>query len=109
MLSPHGGCSHACCLASQLSLQSFVSSGKVVLGLRRRDRGPRARILQDTIFIEGYTNDNWRGKKLDVGKDTSISRWLQSHGWTIAIQALPETEVRRKAKTLSDFLKQMFR
>jgi hypothetical protein len=81
----------------------------VVLGLRRRDRGLRARILQEPLFIEGYTNDNWKGKKLDVGRVTSISRWLQSHCWTIAIQALPETEVRRTAKALSDFLKQMFR
>jgi len=45
----------------------------------------------------------------DVGEDTFISRWLQSHGWTIAIQALPETEVRRTLKTSPDFLKQMFR
>ena len=109
MLSPHGGGSHACCLASQLSLQSFVCSGKVVLGLRRREMGPRPRILQDHLFIEGYTNDNWRGKKLDFGKDTFISRWLQPHGWIIAIQSLPETEVRRTVKTSSDFLKQMFR
>jgi hypothetical protein len=64
--------------------------------------GFRSRILQDPLFIEGYTNDNWRGKKLDVGKDTFISRWLQLHGWTIAIQALPETEVRRTVKTSSD-------
>jgi hypothetical protein len=64
--------------------------------------GFRARILQDPLFIECYTNDNWRGKKLDVGKDTFISRLLQSHGWTIAIQALPETEVRRTVKTSSD-------
>jgi hypothetical protein len=69
----------------------------------------RQGILQDPLFIEGYTNDNWRGKKLDVGKGIFISRWLQPRGWTIAIQALPETEVRRTAKTLSDFLKQMFR
>ncbi|PMD53059.1 glycosyltransferase family 2 protein [Hyaloscypha bicolor E] len=34
---------------------------------------------------------------------------LQSHRWTIAIQALPETEVRRTVKISSDLLKQIFR
>lgn len=69
----------------------------------------RAHILKDAAFIDGYTNDRWRGKKLDVGEDTFISRWLQSHDWIIAIQALPETEVRRTVKTCPGFLKQMFR
>ncbi|KAN0099403.1 glycosyltransferase family 2 protein [Hyaloscypha variabilis] len=69
----------------------------------------RAIILKDPMFILSYTNDTWLGKNMEAGEDTFVSRWLQSHGWTIAIQALPETEVRRTVKASPDFLKQMFR
>jgi len=69
----------------------------------------RAFILKDPMFALGYTNDRWMGKKMQAGEDTFISRWLQSRGWTIAIQALPETEVHRTVKACPDFLKQMFR
>ncbi|KAE9364312.1 glycosyltransferase family 2 protein [Stipitochalara longipes BDJ] len=69
----------------------------------------RAFILKDPMFILGYTNDTWMGKKMEAGEDNFVSRWLQSHGWIIAIQAMPETEVYRTVKTSPDFFKQMFR
>jgi hypothetical protein len=40
----------------------------------------RAEILQNKDFLHAFTNDYWRGKKLDVGDDTFISRWLLKHG-----------------------------
>ena len=70
----------------------------------------RAGIVKDSDFLHAYSNDYWRGKhKLDVGEDTFVTRWLQSHNWTIAIQATPETEVWRTVKKNKDFLAQMIR
>lgn len=40
----------------------------------------RACILKDQKFLEGFTNDYWWWRKLDVGDDTFISRWLLKHG-----------------------------
>ncbi|KAH6661292.1 hypothetical protein BKA67DRAFT_654414 [Truncatella angustata] len=69
----------------------------------------RAEILKDPVFIDAYRNELWFGKKIDIGEDNFISRWLQSHDWIIAIQALPETVVSRTVKRTSDFLLQMCR
>ncbi|RYP71121.1 hypothetical protein DL771_005055 [Monosporascus sp. 5C6A] len=70
----------------------------------------RAEILRDECFLDVYTHDYWLGRyKLEVGEDTFVSHWLQRHGWIIAIQALPETEVTRTVRATSVFVTQMFR
>ncbi|TWU78437.1 hypothetical protein ED733_008852 [Metarhizium rileyi] len=71
----------------------------------------RAEILRDDRFLHGLTNDYWLGRfKLDTGDDTFSSRWLQQHGWQIAIQSMPETQVSRTTvKTGRAFFEQAFR
>ncbi|RYP62401.1 hypothetical protein DL770_009600 [Monosporascus sp. CRB-9-2] len=72
--------------------------------------GLRGGVLRDERFLDAYAHDYWLGRyKLEVGDDTHISRWLQRHGWIIAIQALPETEVTRTVRATSGFVTQMFR
>ncbi|ETS82027.1 hypothetical protein PFICI_07029 [Pestalotiopsis fici W106-1] len=70
----------------------------------------RAEIFKDPDFIKEFIEDNWRGKKLDVGEDTFISRWMQTRDWVISYQSVgPETDVFRTVKTTSDYFSQMFR
>ncbi|KAK8084013.1 hypothetical protein PG996_002794 [Apiospora saccharicola] len=59
----------------------------------------RPEIVKDPEYIAAYLNDYWRGKhRLDVGDDTFDSRWLQCHGWTIAVQDTPSTTVLRTSR-----------
>lgn len=46
---------------------------------------------------------------MDVGEDTFVTRWAQSHDWIIMLQSMPETDVYRTVKTTSDYFSQMFR
>ncbi|KAK8036448.1 glycosyltransferase family 2 protein [Apiospora marii] len=59
----------------------------------------RPEIVQDPTYVDAFLNDFWRGQhRLDVGDDTFTSRWLQRHGWTIAIQDTPSTTVLRTSR-----------
>ncbi|KAK8879214.1 Glycosyltransferase family 2 [Apiospora arundinis] len=59
----------------------------------------RPDIVQDPQYINAFLNDFWRGRhRLDIGDDTFTSRWLQRHGWTIAIQDTPHTTVLRTSR-----------
>ena len=60
----------------------------------------RASILKDPCFLEAYTNESRHGssRRLEVGGDSFISRWLQQNEWTIAVQAKPETSVSRTVR-----------
>lgn len=69
----------------------------------------RARILKQRDFLEAYTNDYWGGKKLDVGDDTFISRWLLKNNWIIATQYSQETKVLKSVKRTPAFINQMLR
>ncbi|KAI1342957.1 polysaccharide synthase [Xylariaceae sp. FL0016] len=70
----------------------------------------RTTILQDPKFQHAHQHDYWMGHKLAVGDDTFISRWLQRHGWMLAIQAMPETMIARTMHTTSAaYIKQNLR
>ncbi|KAE8444648.1 hypothetical protein EG329_014396 [Mollisiaceae sp. DMI_Dod_QoI] len=69
----------------------------------------RAKILKDPEFLQGYTNDTWRGAKLDVGEDTFVSRWLLKKDWIIATQWCDETRVWRTVKRTPAFINQILR
>lgn len=59
----------------------------------------RSEIVQDPDYIEAFLNDFWRGEhRLDAGDDTLDSRWLQKHGWTIAVQDTPGATVLRTSR-----------
>lgn len=59
----------------------------------------RAEIVQDPAYVEAFLHDFWRGQhRLDAGDDAFTSRWLQKHGWTIAVQDTPDTTVLRTSR-----------
>lgn len=69
----------------------------------------RTAILKDIKFLEAYTNDYWGGKKLDVGDDTFISRWLLKNDWVIATQYSHNTRAQKSLKATPAFITQMLR
>ncbi|KAI0015196.1 polysaccharide synthase [Xylariomycetidae sp. FL0641] len=70
----------------------------------------RASILKDRSFQRAHLNDNWFGHTIDVGDDTSISRWVTNKGWKQVVQAIPETEILRTVKqTQKESLQQFVR
>lgn len=69
----------------------------------------RSEIMQDPEFIEAFAGDSWGGKKLDVGEDTFVTRWTESHDYEIVLQSMPETDVYRTVKQDSNYFAQMFR
>ncbi|KAI4600938.1 hypothetical protein KJ359_013101 [Pestalotiopsis sp. 9143b] len=85
------------------------STARWIFGLTGVTYLMRADIMKDPEFIEAYAGDNWQGKKMDVGEDTFVTRWAQSHDWVIMLQSMPETDVYRTVKTNSDYFSQMFR
>lgn len=70
----------------------------------------RATILRDDAsFKDGFTNDVWRGVRLNAGDDRFLTRWLQTRSWAIHVQNAPEAEVLTTVKQDRTFLSQLAR
>ena len=72
----------------------------------------RTKIIKETAFMEGFTNEVWgfcQNYRLNADDDNFITRWLDSHGWKIAFQYHREAEVLTELEANSKFLKQCLR
>ncbi|KAF3929015.1 hypothetical protein ABW20_dc0100617 [Dactylellina cionopaga] len=70
----------------------------------------RTKILQDKAFMDGFTNELWRGKfALNTDDDNFLTRWIVSHGWDSYEQCHNDCELRTTLSDDSKFLKQCLR
>ncbi|KAK1975622.1 family 2 glycosyl transferase [Colletotrichum cereale] len=69
----------------------------------------RAEIAADPRFVHAITTDTWRGKLLNTGDDSFITRWLQTEGWDIAVQNAAEAEITTIVFDDANFLRQLVR
>ncbi|EPS37557.1 hypothetical protein H072_8737 [Dactylellina haptotyla CBS 200.50] len=70
----------------------------------------RTKILQDKAFMDGFTNELWRGQfALNTDDDNFLTRWIVSHGWDSYEQCHDECELRTTLSDDSKFLKQCLR
>lgn len=71
----------------------------------------QTKILQDEVFTNDFTNEEWWfGKyQLNADDDNFITRWMVSHGWETYIQYHPEVEVKTTLENNPKFLKQCAR
>ncbi|KAL5313002.1 hypothetical protein ACEPPN_019428 [Leptodophora sp. 'Broadleaf-Isolate-01'] len=53
----------------------------------------RTEILQDDVFLLGFTTETWRGHLLKADDDNFITRWLVAKRWKTWVQYNPECEV----------------
>ena len=78
--------------------------------LSGRTAAYRTLILKDPAFIDGFTNDYWRGKyHLNSGDDKFLTRWMVSHGWKTYVQCCKGAELQSTMKPDWRFLKQVLR
>ncbi|KAK2035099.1 family 2 glycosyl transferase [Colletotrichum zoysiae] len=69
----------------------------------------RAEVAADPRFLRAITTDTWRGKLMNTGDDSFITRWLQTEGWGIAVQNAPEAEITTVVFDDANFLRQLVR
>ncbi|KAK8087700.1 hypothetical protein PG997_002661 [Apiospora hydei] len=70
----------------------------------------RPEIVQNPAYVNAFLNDFWGTHRLDVSDNTFTSRWLQSRGWTIAVQDTPNTTVLRTSRVeMRAYFKQIMR
>ncbi|RYP79600.1 hypothetical protein DL770_006601 [Monosporascus sp. CRB-9-2] len=69
----------------------------------------RAKAVQNPEFLHALTNEFWRGKKINTGDDSFMTRWLHTRGWKFRIQDAPEAEVLTIVERDATFVKQLVR
>ncbi|KAI0969642.1 hypothetical protein F4678DRAFT_439566 [Xylaria arbuscula] len=77
--------------------------------LSGRTAAYRTDILQTEEFSQYFLNDSWRGKKIHIGDDKCLTRYIYSRGWKIVIQpdarATIETTVEPDRKYINQCLR----
>ncbi|RYP64535.1 hypothetical protein DL771_008724 [Monosporascus sp. 5C6A] len=80
-----------------------------VFCLVRRTMLVRAKAVQNPEFLHALTHEFWRGKKINTGDDSFLTRWLHTKGWKFCIQNAPEAEVFTMVERDATFVKQLVR
>ncbi|RYP82002.1 hypothetical protein DL769_001759 [Monosporascus sp. CRB-8-3] len=69
----------------------------------------RATAVQNPELLDALTNEFWRGKKINTGGDSFLTRWLHTKGWKFCIQNAPEAEVLPVVERDATSVKQLVR
>ncbi|KAI0431143.1 putative polysaccharide synthase Cps1 [Xylaria sp. FL1042] len=77
--------------------------------LSGRTAAYRTEILQTDEFSEYFMNDSWRGKKIHIGDDKCLTRYVYSQGWKIVIQSEPRATIETTVESNRKYLHQCLR
>ncbi|KAI1170095.1 putative polysaccharide synthase Cps1 [Nemania sp. FL0916] len=61
--------------------------------LSGRTAAYRTEIIQTEEFATYFLNDNWNGRKVHIGDDKCLTRYVYNHGWNIVIQPDPRSTI----------------
>ncbi|KAI1284202.1 putative polysaccharide synthase Cps1 [Xylaria sp. FL0933] len=77
--------------------------------LSGRTAAYRTEILQTNEFFEYFMNDSWRGKKIHIGDDKCLTRYVYSRQWEIRIQSDPRATIETTVESNSKYIHQCLR
>ncbi|KAK4570288.1 hypothetical protein LTR86_002368 [Recurvomyces mirabilis] len=66
-------------------------------------------ILKSDEFFRYFLNDHWRGHPLNTDDDKCLTRYVYSHGWSIAVQSDPRSVIETTLEDNPKYISQCLR